>query len=328
MFNISVLVSFLFFLVLAACSKTESSKSVNLSKEARAAAVALTASNNSLCSKIHPFYWELGNKMEALASGVTGDGSIRSDTSYGIASASKWIFGAYLVESRAGILSSMDIRTLTMSAGYTSFGNFSCISSSTVSDCHMAGTNANYTDSNDGSFYYGGGHYQKWAVDNGLGALSELSLGLELQSKLGSDLMFTFNSPQLAGGMASSAEQYALFLRKILSKDLLIGHELGANPVCTSSVNCPSSVSSPFGDKDFLYSYGHWVELGGSDGDGSFSSPGLFGFYPWINAEKTLYGIISRYELPALGSSDIGSGEASQLCGSLLRKAYNSGIAQ
>ena len=31
-------------------------------------------------------------------------------------------------------------------------------------------------------------------------------------------------------------------------------------------------------------------------GDGAFSSPGLFGFYPWIDAGKTYYGVLARYD--------------------------------
>ena len=31
-------------------------------------------------------------------------------------------------------------------------------------------------------------------------------------------------------------------------------------------------------------------------GDGAFSSPGAFGFYPWIDSSKSYYGIISRQQ--------------------------------
>jgi hypothetical protein len=57
-------------------------------------------------------------------------------------------------------------------------------------------------------------------------------------------------------------------------------------------------------------------------GDGSFSSPGAFGFYPWIDAARKHYGIVARYEL----SSD--AYLHSVLCGQPIRKAFLSGVPQ
>ena len=34
---------------------------------------------------------------------------------------------------------------------------------------------------------------------------------------------------------------------------------------------------------------GHWVEE-----DGAYSSPGLYGFYPWIDHAQAWYGVIAR----------------------------------
>ena len=42
------------------------------------------------------------------------------------------------------------------------------------------------------------------------------------------------------------------------------------------------------------YSIGHWVEDDPAVGDGAFSSAGAFGFYPWIDASKTYYGVLAR----------------------------------
>ena len=73
---------------------------------------------------------------------------------------------------------------------------------------------------------------------------------------------------------------------------------------------------------DFHYSLGHWVEDDPLAGDGAFSSAGAFGFYPWIDATRAFYGILARHDLTG------DAGNKSVLCGSLIRKAWVSGVAQ
>jgi hypothetical protein len=68
------------------------------------------------------------------------------------------------------------------------------------------------------------------------------------------------------------------------------------------------------------YSLGHWVEDDPKVGDGAFSSAGLFGFYPWVDASKTWYGVVARMApAGALDSVD---------CGRIIRKAWVTGQAQ
>ena len=55
-------------------------------------------------------------------------------------------------------------------------------------------------------------------------------------------------------------------------------------------------------------------------GDGAFSSPGAFGFYPWIDASKTYYGVLAR-------QGAAGTGVDSVNCGRLIRKAWVTGVA-
>jgi len=323
---------FLFiFLVLMGCKKTTQDGTApgQVTDTQKAQAAQSTAVSNSNCTAIQPFYWEIGNGSGILVSGSTGDGSVVRTTQFGIASATKWLFGAYVVQRLNGNIDSTTQKYLTMSAGYTSFGNLSCVPASitTVNECYTTGSNSNYTAGNDNKFYYNGGHFQKWAVDNGMGSLNESQIATEFQNKLGADISLTFTNPQLAGGAATSAAEYAKFLTKILNGQLLIKNFLGSNAVCANPTVCTSAVSSPFTTMTFHYSYGHWVEDDPTSGDGAFSSAGLFGFYPWIDADKTIYGIISRYEVP-VGGNDIGSGAASQACGSLIRKAYKTGVAQ
>lgn len=294
-------------------------------EQSKVSAAQTTATTNANCTAIFPFYWEIGNGSSVLASGSTGNASVTRNTTMPIASATKWIFGAYVVQKLNGTLDAATEKSLKMLAGFTSFGNLSCIGTNTVQQCANVGTNSQYTAANDNKYFYNGGHFQKWAVDNGMGALTRAQLRTEFQSLLGSDLDITFSSPQLAGGINTNAANYALFLQKILNNQLLLRTYLGANSTCTLPSACPTAISSPI-PVAWHYSYGHWVEDDDS-GDGSFSSAGLFGFYPWVNASKTLYGIISRNEVPS-GGNEIGSGWASYLCGREIRKAYESGVAR
>ena len=300
-----------------------------LTDQQKIQAAKTTAEINSYCTSIQPFYWEIGTTSGVVASGSTGDGSVVRTSQFAIASATKWLFGAYVVQRLNGNIDSTSQKFLTMSAGYNSLGNLSCVPSgiTTVNACFNTGSNNTYTAANDGKFYYNGGHFQKWAIDHGMGPLDESQLATEFQAQLGSDIGLTFSNPQLAGGVTTSAAEYAKFLIKVLSGQLLIKNYLGVNAVCANPTVCTTAVSSPFTTLTFHYSYGHWVEDDPVSGDGAFSSAGLFGFYPWIDADKTIYGILSRYEVPA-GGNDIGSGAASQACGALIRKAYKTGSAQ
>jgi hypothetical protein len=75
--------------------------------------------------------------------------------------------------------------------------------------------------------------------------------------------------------------------------------------------------------ENWQYSIAHWVETDpNSNGDGAFSSPGSKGVYPWISADKTLYGVIAR-----VGATG-GVGYQSAQCGRLIRHAYVTGIQQ
>ena len=73
--------------------------------------------------------------------------------------------------------------------------------------------------------------------------------------------------------------------------------------------------SSPYA---WHYSYGHWVE-DDPQGDRAYSSPGLFGFYPWIDASKKHYGMIVRHAFTRDAYMQ------SVHCGQAIRRALNSG---
>jgi hypothetical protein len=287
---------------------------------ARTAAVTQTAATNALCTPLPTFYWEIGDMSGPLASGAVGH-TFAADTKMNIASASKLVFGAYVVERFKDDLAMLDGSAMRMLSGYTNLTYDSCVLSKTVSDCFMAANNSTLTAANVGLFDYNGGHFQKYAVDLGLGADDSAALAADIKSVIGTEFAFTFSSPQLAGGINTSAADYAAFLRKILSGKLAIGAHLADAPVCTQPATCATSVYSP-APAAWHYSYGHWIEDDPTTGDGAFSSPGAFGFYPWIDASRTYYGIVARSSLAP--QAYVQSAE----CGVLLRKAFMTGVAQ
>jgi hypothetical protein len=99
---------------------------------------------------------------------------------------------------------------------------------------------------------------------------------------------------------------------------------LGTHPVCTDPATCPKAKSSPapLGEQ-WHHAIGHWVEDDPKVGDGSFSSAGKFGFYPWIDHDELYYGI-----LPRRGQGDSErDGVRSTDCGRDIRKAWLNGSA-
>ena len=286
----------------------------------RLTAARTTAESNSLCTAIAPFYWEIGDKSATLAFGTAGGTAPTSVTPMYIASASKWVFAAWMLELRAGSLSADEQRFLHFQSGYTNFD--SCSGTTTVQACLDSGTNGAQTAADVGRFSYGGGHIQKLAALSGLGPADDTALTGEYQRLLGTELALGFATPQLAGGMRLAPFTYAALLRKVLAGTLKLKDHLGEGPVCTLPSACPSAAYSPWPEA-VHYAVGHWVEDAPGIGDGAFSSPGAFGFYPWIDAGKVYYGVLARQDL-----TDKLAYFASVQCGRLVRKAWLTGIAQ
>ncbi len=307
-----------------------------------------TARNNALCTGLGGYYWEIGDKNGMLANGSVGvDGAgapYTAATKVSIASASKWIYGAYIVQIRgsAAALTSNDIDFMHFTSGYTNMGT--ALSSSecpdpavgvnTVNVC-LSQTNPHnglpytYKDpTTTGKFYYDSGHLENHAsLYGGLGDTPTLSLGPTIAQQLGNNISLLYTEPLLAGGIYTSAGDYAQILQNILSGALAMRDALGTNPVCTrpSAPGC-NAAFSPIPEA-WHYSIAHWVEDDpATNGDGAFSSAGAFGFYPWIDASKSFYGIISRQ------SAQIGDGEQSGYqsaqCGRLIRRAWFKGVEQ
>lgn len=292
------------------------------------AAQSTAASGTNACHPIKPFYWEIGDTTGALASGstdsTTGSPTYTATTTMSVASASKWLFAAYIAEKRGGVLSNSDIKFLHFRSGYVSFDAFgSCGFTDTVDSCLNNGSNGNYTASSDGKFDYNGGHMQKLGSLEGMGTFSNGALATEIRRLLGTDIALSYSQPQLAGGVVTTAADYARFLRKVLAGSLHMKVLLGSNAVCANPRTCTQAVYTPTqNNEEWSYSMGHWVDADPLAGDGSFSSTGAFGFHPWIDASKTSYGVLARRTtLPGTGFESIA-------CGRLLRRAWATGTAQ
>ncbi|MGE3165784.1 MAG: serine hydrolase [Planctomycetota bacterium] len=105
---------------------------------------------------------------------------------------------------------------------------------------------------------------------------------------------FTQN-PRVAGGVRSTLTDYAVVLRMLRDGGLHQGVPfLSANAlsVLTSDqTNGVPIVDSPAGD-DRRYGFGAWLDLVGDDGETlRISSPGAFGFTPWVDLDLHLSGL-------------------------------------
>lgn len=314
----------LFTLVIASLISIDFScyvEATEVSRDTRIEAVNATASSARECKKLGDFYWEVGDKNGVHGSGAVGD-KFSAQRVIPIASASKWIFGSYVLEKigRHNEPSREQIQALEMTSGYTGLKFGRCIFPRTTAECFHNRGNDEFVGANVGKFFYNGGHDQKLAIDMGLGDFSAKQFGEEIRKYIGSDLDVDFNTPQPAGGMKASPADYGKFLRKIISGDLRMHDYLGFEPVCTDPKTCKQAVFSPV-PAAWHYSLNHWVEDSGDD-DGAFSSPGAFGFYPWISADKKWYGILAREDrMPNAAKESV-------YCGVKLRRAWIEGRSQ
>lgn len=295
-------------------------------QERIAAATATARSTTNSCFATRPFYWEIGNTTQRITGGsVNASGNPLSYTQtsrMNIGSVSKWLFAAYVLQSTSGVLSADQRAKLQHLSGYVSLGK--CYPAQTVGQCFFFEDNETLTPSSVGRFDYDGGHMQRLALDLGLGPMTRQQLTTELLSKIGTGLPFSYSVAMPPGGLNGTPAGMAAFLRKLMTNQLLLGNLLGTSPVCTNPATCPAggAVESPIpATESWEYSLGHWVENDPVQGDGSYSSSGTLGFYPWISADRALYGMVAR-------DVDAGNAWPSVQCGRQVRKAWQTAVPQ
>lgn len=278
----------------------------------RMQAATAAAQSDAACQQLGDFYWEIGDARGVLASGQLGS-EYGANTPVKIASASKWVFSSYVLEKigRNQQPTADQVAMLQMRSGYTHFNPLKCLRAKTVDACMSARGNDERVGGDVGKFSYGGGHSQRLAQQLGLGGYNAEQMTGELRRYLGNDIGIEYAQPQPAGGMRATPSAYGHFLRKILSGQLRMREFLGYKPVCTK---CSEAATSP-AKGAWHYSLNHWVE-DDAQGDGAFSSPGLMGFYPWISADKSTYGLVARQKLSRTAYQE------SADCGRQIRRAW------
>ncbi len=307
------------------------------------AAATATVTNNPLCgSPIAPYYWEIGDQYGPAIGGSVGIDAtgqpVQATSSVSVASASKFIYGTYVMQLRGSVakLSAADVDFLNFTSGYTNMGSEANVcpgtnSPNTVNQCltltnSLGVSYAAQDPTTVGTFNYNDGHMENHASQlTSLGNIDAGSLGQIIQSLLGANLNLLYTEPLMAGGIYATGQAYAQVLRNVLSGSLAMRDALGTHPVCTRHSTTCNATYSPIPEA-WHYSIGHWVEDDPtSNGDGAFSSPGMYGFYPWIDATKSYYGIISRENTTGSG---LQQGYASAQCGRLVRRAWMTGVEQ
>lgn len=307
------------------------------SMEKAAAAAKQVAANDPLCatSALGDYYWEIGNATSSspLVSNAEGSGSVTATTHFNIASSSKFVFGAYVLQKKGidQVKNDPSLRDgLRFLSGYTGFDDNACIGTTTVGTCNSAGNISSPDPNTVNRFYYDGGHDQKLAtVDLNLSGFTSKQLDQEYRATLGLSTGFNMAplDPLIAGGLLASATDYAQFLRSVMNQQLVIGAHLGEDAVCADPSTCPTqALYSPIRQlgEPWSYSYNHWVESEKGNGTvDAYSSPGKFGFYPWITPDRKYYGILSRHDTQL-----IGGGADSVKCGRQIRKAFLAALTQ
>ena len=294
------------------------------------AAARQAAATDPLCavSTLGDFYWEIGGASGnvPIVSHSEGGGTVTATTNFNIASASKFVFGAYVLEKK-GINAVRNDPSLfagmRFMSGYTGFSEDACAGTTTVGACFQKGGATQVDPNTVGKFDYDGGHDQKLtAIDLGMYNDTARQIDQEYQATLGLSSGFHMAAldPIMAGGLFASATDYAQFLRRVMNQQLVIGQHLGEDAVCADPWTCPMQVAySPIIalHEPWKYSYNHWVESQYGNGTvDAYSSPGKWGFYPWITPDRKYYGIVSRHDT----SPD--SYAVSVKCGRQIRKAF------
>jgi hypothetical protein len=296
-------------------------------------AAATTAANGAVCEDARPFYWEIGGPSGApIASGQAGGTTYSRTTVLPLASASKWIFAAYVLERYSGIPGGAGgatiVNALNMKLGYTSLNDLLCQVKVFVSACFTVGSNDDYDAAADGKYFYNSGHGQYVASSPtllNLGNKTRNTLFTEVDSYLNLGPSFSFGNLPLSSGLNGNADDYAEFLQKLMSSNYVLSSHLNYSPVLTYPCAAGLTGCTPLGTANFHYSLHHWIEdnTGGtlsngktlSAGDGAHSSAGAFGFYPWITTDMQYYGIVAT-------EGEAGAFNDTIPCGQAIRAAF------
>ncbi|MFY1830391.1 hypothetical protein ACN47A_31045 [Myxococcus fulvus] len=298
-------------------------------------------STSNACADVRPFYWEMGDASGKRVGEPVGLLAPLAGTVMNLASASKWLYGAYVAEVRGGAVLPGDVPFLNFTSTTPVLDPSALACRALLTSVHGCNTSsgidgplAAYPPATPPRFVYQPGHLEAHAdYAMGLGGSGVLALASALEGVLPLDLAYA--NVNLAGGARASATEYARFLRALGAGSLKLGALLGTSSVCASPA-CGNTGYSPwFASEPARYSLAHWVEPDdGSAHGGGFSSAGLFGFYPWLSKDRSTYLLVAREDVagtagqtPQTPAEETPAGK-SVLCGRLIKKAYFTGQAQ
>lgn len=256
-------------------------------------------------------------------------GNFAGDRRALVASASKLIAGATimrLVESGAMSLNDKpqdyipwwtsdpaDARsrmTLAQLLSFTSGFNYPpaftpCLTNGaiTLEDCARDFYDLGVLSEPGAEYFYGAGHLEV------AGLMAERATGVSysllVQREIASPLNLTdttvsqpsATNPRVAGGGISTANEYAEFLRALLAGDLLNNFGSFAADRTSNVIFLNRAGAAMIGD--WHYALGAWRECDFStwnaqcDSEVIISSPGAFGWTPWVNSTKGYFGLIA-----------------------------------
>lgn len=290
-----------------------------------ASAAQTTATTNAKCTALSSrgaWYVEIGDGSGVLWSSSPTGGRDATTVSP-IASASKWLYAGARIADGVSVTS----KQLNFTSGWYTASLVDNIEYCyTVSDCYT-NNKVTYSANKANKFNYDSGHmlrelytfHSDWNSWNLASNGAPFGTGY-VNSKLG--LTIPYYTAHPAGGFQASAEQYRVYLKDILNNATPMRSALGANQVCAHKQNGCNALNSPAADAghQWNYSVGHWVEL---DQDSGYSSPGMWGFYPYVNPNQGIYQVLSRYDT---GYGKTG-GVASAECAYRIRTAFLTGSA-
>jgi hypothetical protein len=289
-----------------------------------------TANTSASCTPLGNFYWEIGNGA-GLLYGLSRGSGVSATTVMPIASASKWLYAGAYVQSRGyANLTTDEKKRLNFTSGYIDENTTLCgDAGTTVSACYgPAYKNVTYRPLQNGRYFYNGGHMQKLALDDigtrkGTGIASVMDW---INARLGTTLPESDSDVAVAGGFSGSAAHYRVFLTKLLNNQYELSSRLTVDSV-PAWQGGPNVSFTPWTAGQAYYGLGHWIE--GETVNGVWtvtghSSPGAYGFYPWVNAARNRYMLLARSR--QLFADE--EGEKSRACAQTIRKAYELGVPQ
>lgn len=291
-----------------------------------------TAHTSADCASLGDFYWEVGDGA-AKRFGFSRGTSFTETTVLPLASASKWLYASAYVQSKGyANLTNAEKKRLNFTGGFIEGNDLNLCGDpgTTVSVCYGPGyKDVSYRILQDGKFFYDGGHMQKLAVDDmgwrtGTGFASVTDW---LNNQLGTSFPESDNAVAVAGGFRGSAAHYRLFLQKLLNAQYAMSVRLNADDVPAWPGGAHVTFTPWRGELPVHYGLGHWIErepVNGTITVTGHSSPGKFGFYPWVNAGRSQYMLLAR----ARNDSTSFEGQMSRECAHRIRVAYVMGVTQ